>query len=140
MSALETAIRMLARREHSAYELRQKLTQRDFGADEIDVVLARLADRNLQSDERFAEAYIHQRKQKGYGPLRIANELKQKGVDAPVYNPLLYAEEHDWYAVLERQLRKKFGDTPCEDYADKARRIRFLQYRGFALEAINEVL
>ena len=131
---------MLARREHSAFELRRKLKQRDIDDAEIEEAVERLQREGLLSDERFAEAYIHMRRGKGYGPLRIALELKERGVAESDYLDHLYAEEHDWVSVLETAYQKKYGNTRYHDYRDKAKRIRYLQYRGFTLEMINELI
>ena len=131
---------MLARREHSAFELRRKLKQKDIDNAEIEETVDRLQREGLLSDERFAEAYIHMRRGKGYGPLRIALELRERGVAESDYVDYLYASEHDWLSVLKAAYRKKYGNTRYHDYRDKAKRIRYLQYRGFALEMISELI
>ena len=68
---------MLARREHSAFEIRRKLKLRDIDNDEIEQAVQRLQQEGLLSDERYAESYIHMRMNKGYGPLKIELELKE---------------------------------------------------------------
>ena len=64
---IATALRLLAIREHSRLELKNKLRKRDYTEEEIQSVLCELQEKNLQSNERFAEAYIHSRQQKGFG-------------------------------------------------------------------------
>src|SRR5690606_2652334 len=81
-AARETAIGLLARREHSRRELKRKLGAKGHPSDLIDQVLEQLAREGLQSDQRFAEAYLHSRIQKGYGPVRLLHELAERGVDA----------------------------------------------------------
>ena len=131
---------MLARREHSAFEIRRKLQQKDFTESEIDEALERLQQEGLLSDARFAESYINGRMGKGYGPLRIALELKERGVAESDYGPYLYAGNMDWWKVLKAAHEKKYGSAPCSDYREKAKRARFLQYRGFELDKIHELL
>ena len=131
---------MLARREHSAFELRRKLQRKEFDEAEIEEVVDRLLQEGLLSDTRYAEAYIHMRMGKGYGPLRIALELKERGVAESDYGHYLYTAEHDWVSVLKAAYQKKYGNTRYHDYRDKAKRIRYLQYRGFALEMIYELV
>ena len=131
---------MLARREHSAFELRRKLKQKDIDDAEIEQAVEHLQREGLLSDARFAEAYIHMRRGKGYGPLRIALELKQRGVDESVYVDHLYAAEHDWVSVLKAAYQKKYGNTRYHDYLDKAKRIRYLRHRGFALDMISDLV
>ncbi len=130
---------MLARREHSAFEVRRKLKQRDIADSEIEQAVDRLQQQGLLSDVRYAESYIHMRKGKGYGPLRIALELKQRGVAESDYGHYLYASGMDWHSVLKAAYDKKYGNGVCDDYREKAKRIRYLQYRGFALDEIHEL-
>lgn len=139
MGALDTAVRMLARREHSAFELRRKLQQRNFVETDIEQAIEQLGQEGLLSDQRFAEAYIYMRKNKGYGPVRIALELKERGVAEDDFRPYLYADDLDWSAALDAAYEKKYGHRSCDDYQEKARRTRYLQYRGFALDEINEL-
>ena len=131
---------MLARREHSAFEIRRKLKQKDIADAEIEQAVERLQQEGLLSDQRYAEAYIHMRKGKGYGPLRIALELRERGVAESDYGHYLYDRDIDWQSVLKAAYDKKFGNRACDDYRDKAKRIRYLQYRGFALDSIHELI
>ena len=140
MAALDTAVRMLARREHSAFEIRRKLKLRDIDDSEIEQAVERLQQEGLLSDERYAESYIHMRMGKGYGPLRIALELRERGVAESDYGHYLYDRDIDWRSVLKAAYDKKFGNRACDDYREKAKRIRYLQYRGFALDEIHELL
>ena len=139
-SAKQVAVRLLARREHSAEELRQKLTKREFEADEIATALLELRQGDWQSDERYAEAYIRVRRLKGFGPIRIASELRERGVDELVVDRYLLAEDDIWWQTLVHEYQKKYHGSQFEDYQEKAKRMRFLQYRGFSLDQIHEVV
>ena len=139
-SAKQVAVRLLARREHSAEEIRQKLEKREFDADEIATALLELKQGDWQSDERYAEAYVRVRRLKGFGPVRIASELRERGVDEQVTDRYLLAEDDIWRQTLEREYQKKYHGNPFEDYQEKAKRMRFLQYRGFSLDQIHEVV
>ncbi|UCB55333.1 MAG: regulatory protein RecX [Thiotrichales bacterium] len=131
---------MLARREHSAFEIRRKLKQKDLPESEIEEAVERLQQEGLLSDRRYAEAYINMRAGKGYGPLRIALELKERGVAESDFRPYLNTGNMDWWSALTKVCEKKYGSTRCEDYKEKAKRIRYLHYRGFALDEIHELL
>ena len=139
-SAKQVAVRLLARREHSAEEIRQKLTKREFEADEIATALLELKQGDWQSDERFAEAYIRARRLKGFGPVRIASELRDRGVDEQITDRYLLADDDIWWRMLEQEYQKKYHGSPFEDYQEKAKRMRFLQYRGFSLDQIHAVV
>ena len=140
MSAKSVAVRLLSRREHSAFEIRDKLAKRDFESSEIERAIVELQQGGWLSDERYAEAYIRMRQLKGFGPIRISIELNERGVKESIIDACLHAEDDSWRQTLKQQYEKKYRNKPIEDYSDKAKRIRFLQYRGFALDAIYQVV
>ena len=133
-SISEVAIGLLARREHSRTELRRKLKKKGFDEDNIDQVIEQLQTNNLLSDERFTETYINMRKHKGYGPLRIEQELRERGVDAELADQFLDKNNQEWRTVMRQQYSKKYGDEPAMEYADRARQAKYLQSRGFPLD------
>ena len=140
MSAKSVAVRLLSRREHSAFEIRDKLQKRDFDENEIAQAIVELQQGGWLSDERFAEAYIRMRQLKGFGPIRIAIELNERGVDEIIVDEYLHADDEAWQQTLVQQYRKKYRNKAIADYNDKAKRIRFLQYRGFPLDQIYRVV
>jgi regulatory protein len=135
-----TAMDLLARREHSLRELDNKLTHR-FGKNPlIYPELERLRDERLQSDERFAEAYLFSRAQRFQGPQRIRAELRERGINDTVLEAAFRTSAIDWLSNLEKLAASKFGNSPAADFKEKAKRMRFLQYRGFDVEMINELI
>lgn len=131
---------MLSRREHSAFEIRDKLAKRDFADDEISKAIEELIAGGWLSDERYTEAYIRMRQIKGFGPIRIAIELHERGVKESIVETYLHAGDEIWSQTVGEQYRKKYKNKAIEDYNDKAKRIRFLQYRGFPLDLIYQVV
>ena len=140
MSAKSVAVKLLSRRDHSALEIRDKLLKRDFDEGEIEQTIIELQQGGWLSDERFAEAYIRMRQQKGFGPIRISIELNERGVKESIVDDYLQADDEGWQQILEQQYLKKYKNKPVEDYNDRAKRIRFLQYRGFSLDAIYRIV
>jgi regulatory protein len=140
ITALQKAVELLARREHSQHELRNKLFARGFAEHEIDAALQTLVEKDLQSDERFTEAWISARVQRGHGPYRITAELKQHGVDEHLIDRTMRTMDIDWFDHALNVYRKKYGQSPVSDYQDKAKRSRFLQQRGFSSEHIQHAL
>lgn len=102
-------------------------------------VIAKLRSEGLQSDERFTESFIHGRTNRGYGPLRISQELKQRGVCDNLITHYLYAGEFDWRQRAGEIREKRFGKTLPTDYKDRAKQSRFLQSRGFSGEHIGQL-
>jgi len=140
LSAKSVAVRLLSRREHSAFEISDKLQKRDFNEAEITQTISELQQGGWLSDERFTEAYIRMRQQKGFGPIRIAIELNERGVKEAIIEAFLDASDESWQQTLVQQYQKKYKNKVIKDYNDKAKRIRFLQYRGFPLEQIYQVV
>lgn len=158
-----SAMNLLARREHSEKELRDKLRLRymnglgDCKLDNeladltglIDLAVDELKSQDLQSDQRFAESFIRLRIGQGKGPLRILQDLKQKGIEENYCNTLLNRAEVDWFELALSVYVRKFGSgstgVPITSFKqlerkDQIKRQRFLSYRGFSFEHINYVL
>jgi regulatory protein len=131
---------LLARREHSTLELRDKLLARGFENDEIMSALQTLSREGLLSDERFTESFIHSRVERGSGPVKIRAELRQRGVTDEVIANWLDERDRAWLERAEAVRCKKFGSALPVDYKEKARQARFLQYRGFSAEQTRHVL
>ncbi len=138
------AVGLLARREHSVKELAQKLSTRGAAHEVADSVIRRLIDERLQSDARYAELYLRQRMEKGYGPQRIKAELRERGVAdgliAAEFRRAFEEDGVDWYRCAAAAYRKKYGERPIEDIKERAKRQRFMQYRGFDHEQIAAAL
>lgn len=127
------ALSLQARREHSRVELTQKLTQFGASSDQIDDVLRRLSEYALQSDDRFAESLVRSQLQRGRGQRAIKQALQQRGLDADHPALVEQASTLDWDVRALNTLQSRFGSQLSRDMKDKARYIRFLQYRGFSM-------
>jgi regulatory protein len=128
---------LLARREHSRAELEAKLLRRGYREAEVASALDALQDEGLLSHARYAEAFVRARVERGQGPLRIAFELRQRGVESELVEEALAAYADEWVPRAEKQVRRRFGAAPPEDFAERARRMRFLERRGFPAEATS---
>jgi len=135
-SITEVAIASLSRREHSIHEMQRKLKQKGFADSEINPVIEKLIENNLLSEERFTESYINMRKRRGYGPARISQELRERGVNDDYIDSFLDKNSPEWREIMQQQYRKKYGTQLAVEYAEKARRAKYLQSRGFPLDWI----
>lgn len=130
---------LLARREHSRLELYQKLKQKKFEPNIINTELDKLSDEGLQSDERFAEAFLRSRIDKGKGPNIILSELLQRGVDELlVSNVLESISEGQWCEVAYETMNKKLGNESELDYDKQLKLMKFLNNRGFTRSQIEK--
>jgi len=136
----EVCFRYLMRREYSQKELVQRLTDKGYiKSDSLEVIEA-LQQKGLQSDARFAESYARSRVHKGIGPLRIQSELQQRGAGDYPFDMAVEDIVGSWALLLEQVYTKKYGDTPCLERKEQAKRSRFLQQRGFTSDMIRRVL
>jgi regulatory protein len=135
-AALTAAIALLARRDLCGNELRGKLQGKDFDEDTAAAVVADLASRGIVNDERYAQNYVAYSAGRGQGPLRIAGELRRRGLGAALVDAAV-ASGPDWTALARRVCRARFGPQSPASWAQKARQARFLQYRGFSSDHIR---
>jgi regulatory protein len=127
------ALRYLAMREHSQWQLQQKL-QRKFPeqTELIRSVLDQLHEDNAQSEARFADTYVRSRAHKGYGPVKIRYELQQRGISTDLIEAALWHQDLDWLALQEKTRQKKFGADPMpKEFTMKAKQLHYLHQRGF---------
>lgn len=134
------AIQLLASREHSRLQLFRKLTSRDFSPEDVNPILDQLAQEGLQSDARFAESFVRSKADRGQGPIRIAAELREHGINDAMVADYLDATDSAWYELARKVREKRFGADLPEDYATRSKQARFLQYRGFNAEQVRVAL
>jgi len=131
------AMDFLARREYGQSELIKKLADKGFDRRIAEQAVVRLTEEGLQSDQRFAENFVQSRISQGKGPVRIRLDLSQRGIGDAAIEIAIDDASADWYE-LARQIRiRKFGASQPGDFKDKARQMRFLQYRGFEQDHIQ---
>lgn len=130
------ALNLLAMREHSAGELVDKLGRKFSDPELIAQVITALKAQNLQSDERFAEAFICMRQRQGKGSVLIKIELRERGIDSSLIAALINESDVAWFRSAQEVRRKRFPELPT-DAREKARQMRFLHSRGFACHHIQ---
>ncbi|NQV69634.1 MAG: regulatory protein RecX [Pseudohongiella sp.] len=138
------AMDYLARREHSVYELQQKISRKfpDAETEVLQQVLSKLRQENLQSDDRFAEAYARYRKTRGFGYLHVRLDLLSRRVDESIVEKYLHPEDAEWKAIAEALVLKKLGESEKLEFGSKRHKklLRFFESRGFSMLEIRRVL
>lgn len=135
-----SALRMLTRRDYSQQELSLKLRTKGFSSQAIQSVINDLLQANLINEARFCENYIHWRRGKGYGPLRINMELQARGLASDLIAQHLEMTDNAWFIDARNVWQKQFKGRQANDYSGQAKQMRFMQYRGFTQEQIKSVL
>lgn len=134
------ALKLLASREHNRRELERKLGACGYAAAEVERFVEDLAERDLVSDRRMVETYVAERVRKGFGPVRIRQELRHRGLPDELIEAYLERSPQKWVAALSQAHDKRFGPgRACDDKA-RAQQARFLEYRGFPAELIADFL
>ena len=155
----------LSRREYGKAELKQKLLDKEQDPDKIDALLDEFEEKGYQSDYRTTLMLIRENIRKGRGRGRIKQEFYRKKIAMPGNIDELIdmanaeseefsefiddsadnlVEGIDWLKLAVSARTKKYGDDIPTEQKDKARQLRFLQYRGFntdiCFEALNYTL
>ena len=134
------ALDLVSRREHSQYELIQKLNKRfPESMPIIEEVVKKLAVNNILNDERFAEMYLNSRARKGFGPKKIEMELNSRKVETSFISNAI-AEYENWTENAKNELLKKFKGIKPTDYNSKMKQKQFLFNRGFSSQIIERIL
>jgi regulatory protein len=123
------AFAMLGRREHSEQELKQKLLDLEADPVEVEAIINEFKSERYQSDQRMAEMIVRANVRKGRGPARVKQTLRERHVAQELAQNDL--EETNWLALARELRTRKFGADLPTDMKEKARQLRFLQYRGF---------
>ncbi|MGP5407483.1 regulatory protein RecX [Psychrobacter celer] len=142
----------LSRREYGKAELKQKLLDKEQDPDKIDALLDEFEEKGYQSDYRTTLMLIRENIRKGRGRGRIKQAFYQKKIAMPDNIDELIdmanaeseefsefvedsddnlVEGVDWLKLAVTARTKKYGNTLPREPKDKARQLRFLQYRGF---------
>ena len=136
----------LARREHSAEELRRKLKQSssvskaaDF-SDLLERCLLEMQEKGFQSDDRFSRQYVESKlANKSHGPLKILAELFNRGISREQAN-LVLNELGDQELWLEKsiecleKIQKKVKNLTPQGLSHK------LYQQGYTWETIEKAV
>ncbi|WP_299144304.1 regulatory protein RecX [uncultured Vibrio sp.] len=134
------AIALLAKRDYSSGELRRRLKREASNEESVEGVMERLLSHHYVDDHRLIERELNKQLNKGYGPNRIKQELRQKGLDSLLVEQAIEDLDVDWFELCLKVKEKKFADDAPQDAKEKAKVVRYLQYRGHSMNVIMDVL
>lgn len=136
----QSALQLLSRRDHSEYELQQKLALKGYQTEVIDEVVKYCLELGYLSDVRYAASQARQMVHKGYGEQRLRQQLKEKRVAEDVIEQVLAEQTIDWFELAKEVAHKKFKSGISLERSQYAKQVRYLQYRGFNFDQIRYVL
>jgi regulatory protein len=133
------ALALLARREYARGELSTALQRKGYASGIVAEALSELAGEGLLNDVRYAESLVRQLAGRGQGPVRIRQALHEAGISPDLTAAALDAGG-DWHALATETRRRRFGAEAPSEWPERARQMRFLQYRGFSKDHIASAL
>lgn len=141
--ALTSALHILTLREHTAFELAQKLRLKDFDEAEIAAALEQCRAWNYLDDERAARVLAKTLLRKGAGLNKIKFELSKRKVPAAVA-AMVVEELNIGEGQLDAALKlvaKKFvkADNAADKHKQKGKIYRYLQGKGYTADIIFKV-
>jgi regulatory protein len=143
-SAYLSALRLLARRELSEAQVRQRLARKGHPEDDIEAAVVRLKSERAINDARVAEAIARTAMAiKRRGKLRVRREIEQAGIAPAVARQALDTvfEDVDDDALLDAALRRRLrGDRPIADDREFQRLYRYLSTQGFESDRVVRAL
>lgn len=129
---------LLGRQEYSRRELTQKLQQREATDEFIENLLDWCEKHNFINEQRYCEGFVRKHIFKCHGLKRIQSEAMSKGINRALLETVVDELEIDWFELAQEAYNKKYSTTPVDlEYKEKAKRVRYLMYRGFSYDQIN---
>lgn len=143
-NAYVDALKILARRELSEAQVRQRLERRSHRSGDIDAAIDQLKEEASIDDRRVARAIVrHEASIKRRGTLRIKQAIARAGIAAATAVEAIQSElvDVDANALLEAALSKRLrhGRTIADD-REFQRLYRFLVGQGFESSDVLKVL
>ena len=139
--ARQHGIRLLAARDRSEHEVKERLLQQGFDEDVVEDAILRLKSMGYINDNLFAHKFVSDRlKLKPMSKKALAYELQKKGIEESLINEVLDEYELDEPSVAYRLAKKKYGKYDAADPKIQQKIYSFLAFRGYTSDIIREVL
>jgi regulatory protein len=138
--AFERALAALARKERTVGELEAWLAERGHPPEQIDAAVSRLIEDGALDDERFARRYAEDKRDlRGWGPTRIAEALRGRGLAPGLIEAALAVDGQDDQLERAVALLERRGEPPVDE-ASRARALSYLARRGYEVELAYEAV
>ncbi len=138
--AKQQAIKLLSRRDRTAFEIAQKLKEKEFPEAIVAEVLTYLKEIDLLNESRFIRNWSRFRvEQHHFGPIRLRKELLSKGLPPEEVDRFIdvLSEEWDPARVAELALLRRYKDlSRLQTPIDQRKAFDFLQRKGHSTDAI----
>ena len=139
--AMNRAAALCARSEQSSGDIREKLLKWGLVGNDVAMVMQQLVEQGFIDDSRFARAFVKDRFAfNGWGRIKIAHQLRLKGIPADVIDEAMTTIDEDAYRdrLLELLRAKWRAVKDREPRAAWAAMMRFAASRGFEASIAGE--
>jgi regulatory protein len=144
MSAYVDGLKMLARRELSAQQVRQRLVRKGYEADAVDEAIDRLTRERAIDDARVAAAIARtETAVKKRGRVRVRRQIESAGIAGTIARAAVDEAfgDIDGDALIEASLARRLrGGRAIADDREFQRLYRYLAAQGFEADAILRAL
>jgi regulatory protein len=136
---MDRAFRLLSHRARSEAEIRIALEAAGHAAREVRRVVGRLRALGYIDDAKLAADVAERLGERGFGSLRIRDQLRNLGVEDGLAAAAISAPAEE-RRIASRTLNERFGEDAPTDLRRRARAARFLASRGFPEEIIRSLI
>jgi regulatory protein len=140
---LQLALRYLSYRPRSELEVKNYLRQKGCEPQVSEAVIDKLRSLHYLDDLSFAQLWARSRlESRGYGPRRVEQELRIKGIGANVIRETIQQSlnHRSEQESARKILTKRFGAASLQDAKAQRRAVALLQRRGFSSQVIFDLL
>ncbi len=142
--AMESAVRLLAARNHAEGEIRRKLSRKGYDPEAISRVIRELRRSNYIDDEATAGIYLKELIRKGYGSHKVRSMMTAKGLGRDLVDRVMsdHYTDREEREIARRMLEKKMKTLKREKDPGKRKEkaYRYLYSRGISASIIGEVV
>lgn len=138
-----SALAWLGRQEFSIAKFSKKLRDNLASEEQIAAIVDEFCQHNWLSEQRFCEGFVRSRISKGQGKIRIINDGRGHQLDSDILAEAINTQAVDWFELALNTYQRRYGKNPItnihkkEHTKEKAKRLRFMQYRGFTMDQIT---
>lgn len=144
--ALNRSLGLIRAKDHSTFEIKQKLCREYYPEEVVLNVINELTDQGFLNDRRFAGTYISFYSS-GKAPALMKMDLLKKGIDKDIIEDVLRSFEDEYPESEDELIRKllshKYGNVTGfanddEKYKFKSKVMAFLMRKGISYEKAAE--
>lgn len=139
--AKQRALRMLAARDRSEYEIKTRLIQLGFDENAAEGAVLQLKSIGYINDRLFASKFISDRlKLKPQSKKALVYELEKKGISPDIIEEVMNEFELDESLIAYRLAKRKYGKYDVTDPKIQRRIASFLAHKGFSYDMVKNIL